>query len=124
VFYLIRDDGWLDCYDFIYRHNEVAYSHRVSEHALSVITICTESPKCESMLAIGDEVGNINILKVGDSLRLFDESERKEVDEAFRREKERETQIAKKRKKGAKKTNKKGEEEAVPYDTDKLEMEF
>lgn len=76
------------------------------------------------MLAIGDEVGNINILKVGDSLRLFDESERKEVDEAFRREKERETQIAKKRKKGAKKTNKKGEEEAVPYDTDKLEMEF
>ena len=75
-------------------------------------------------MAIGDEVGNINILKVGDSLRLFDESERKEVDDAFRREKEREAQIAKKRKKGGKKMAKKGEEEAVPYDTDKLEMEF
>jgi len=76
------------------------------------------------MLAIGDEVGNINILRVGDSLRLFDEAERKEVDEAFKREKERETQIFKKRRKGAKKQVKRGEEEAVPYDTDKLEMEF
>jgi len=76
------------------------------------------------MLAIGDEVGNINILRVGDSLKLFDEHERKEVDDAFRREKEREAQIAKKRKKGAKKNTKKGDEEAVPYDTDKLEMEF
>lgn len=113
VFYLIRDDGWLDCYDFIYRHNEVAYSHRVSEHALSCVTICPESSKCESMLAIGDEVGNINILRVGDSLRLFDEAERKEVDEAFKREKERETQIFKKRRKGAKKQVKRGEEEAV-----------
>lgn len=65
-------------------------------------------------MAIGDEVGNINILKVGDSLRLFDEMERKEVDEAFRREKEREAAIAKKRKKGGKKKEKKGEEEAVP----------
>jgi len=89
-----------------------------------VITICTESPKCESMLAIGDEVGNINILRVGDSLRLFDEMERREVDDAFRREKEREAQIAKKRKKGGKKVVKRAEEEAVPYDTDKLEMEF
>jgi hypothetical protein len=76
------------------------------------------------MLAIGDEVGNINILRVGDSLRLFDESERKEVDEAFRRERDREGQIAKKRKKGGKKVQKRAEEEAVPYDTDKLEMEF
>ena len=102
----------------------MAYSHRVSDHALSCITICTESPKCESMLAIGDVVGNINILRVGDSLRLFDEGERKEVDEAFRREKEREAQISKKRKKGGKKKEKKHDEEVVPYDTDKLEMEF
>jgi len=76
------------------------------------------------MLAIGDEVGNINILRVGDSLRLFDEAERKEVDDAFKREKERELQIFKKRRKGGKKQVKRGEEEAVPYDTDKLEMEF
>lgn len=76
------------------------------------------------MLAIGDEVGNINILRVGDSLRLFDEAERKEIDEAFKREKERELHINKKRRKGAKKQVKRGEEEAVPYDTDKLEMEF
>lgn len=76
------------------------------------------------MLAIGDVVGNINILRVGDSLRLFDEQERKEVDEAFRREKERETQISKKRKKGGKKKERKNDEENLPFELDKLEMEF
>lgn len=51
------------------------------------------------MLAIGDVQGNINILKIGESLLRFDEQERREVDEAFRREKDRENQISKKRKK-------------------------
>jgi len=115
----------MDCYDFIYRHNEVAYSHRVSDHALSVVTICPDSVKCESMLAIGDVVGNINILRVGESLKSSEDTEKKEVDDAYRREKERETQISKKRKKGGKKKGDKNNSDDVhPFDLDKLEMEF
>mmetsp|Transcript_28011 Transcript_28011/g.61727 ORF Transcript_28011/g.61727 Transcript_28011/m.61727 type:complete len:86 (-) Transcript_28011:35-292(-) len=75
------------------------------------------------MLAIGDVQGNINILKIGESLLRFDEQERREVDEAFRREKERETQITKKRKKTKSKRVVK-EEEDPDFDTEKLEMEF
>lgn len=91
----------------------MAYSHKVSEHALSAISICPESSKCESMLAIGDVQGNINILKIGESLLRIDEQEKKEVDEVFRREKERETQISKKRNKRGKPKNTKLEETEI-----------
>lgn len=78
------------------------------------MSICLETQKCDSMLAIGDVQGNINILKIGESLLRFDEGERRELDDAFRREKEREAQITKKRKKStkAKKVVKEEEEEA------------
>jgi len=76
------------------------------------------------MLAIGDVQGNINILKIGESLLRIDEQEKKEVDEVFRREKERETQISKKRSKRGKPKNTKLDETEIEYDTEKLEMEF
>jgi len=65
------------------------------------------------MLAIGDVQGNINILKIGESLLRIDEQEKKEVDEVFRREKERETQISKKRNKRGKPKNTKLEETEI-----------
>lgn len=96
----------------------------MSDHALSSIAICPESPKCESMLAIGDVQGNINILKIGDSLLKFeDNNERIEIDGVWNREKNREASIIKKRKKVKNKKQVK-EEEHMEFDTEKLEMEF
>lgn len=78
----------------------------------------------ESMLAIGDVQGNINILKIGESLLRFDEQERREVDEAFRREKDREAHISKKRKFSKKPKRVIKDEDELDFDTEKLEMEF
>lgn len=102
----------------------MAYSHKVSDHALSAISICPESSKCESLLAIGDVQGNINILKIGESLLRIDEQERKDFDEALRREKEREAQISKNKRRKTKTKNQKADDGDIEYDTEKLEMEF
>ena len=37
LFYLTRIDGFLDVWDFFYRQNEVAYTHKVGDCALSSI---------------------------------------------------------------------------------------
>lgn len=76
------------------------------------------------MLAIGDVQGNINILKIGESLLRFDEHERREVDEFFRREKDRETNLGKKRKKNITKKKFEKQEEKDEFDTEKLTNEF
>jgi len=76
------------------------------------------------MLAIGDVVGNINILRIGESLLRFDEQEKRDVDEAFKREKDRENIISKKRKRTKPKKAAVNTDESRTYDTEKLEMEF
>lgn len=37
VFFLTRMDGWLDVWDYHYRQNEVAFSHKVGDTALTSI---------------------------------------------------------------------------------------
>lgn len=41
VFFVTRKDGWLDIWDFYYRQNEVAFSHKVSNHSLTTIKVNT-----------------------------------------------------------------------------------
>jgi dynein intermediate chain 2 len=39
LFFVTRKDGWLDVWDYYYRQNEVAISHKVSDGALTCIGI-------------------------------------------------------------------------------------
>jgi len=39
VFFLTRKDGWMDIWDLYYRQNEFAYSHKVSDCALTCIKL-------------------------------------------------------------------------------------
>ena len=39
LFFVTRKDGWLDIWDFYYRQNEVALSHKVSDSALTCIKL-------------------------------------------------------------------------------------
>ncbi|CAK0798141.1 unnamed protein product [Prorocentrum cordatum] len=40
VFFLCRQDGWLDAWDYYYRMNEVSLSHKVSESQLTSMRTC------------------------------------------------------------------------------------
>lgn len=39
LFFVTRKDGWLDIWDFYYRQNEVALSHKVSDSSLTCIKL-------------------------------------------------------------------------------------
>lgn len=39
VFYVTRMDGVVDVWDYFYRQNEVAYSHKIGDCALSSISV-------------------------------------------------------------------------------------
>lgn len=39
LFFLIRNDGWLDVWDYYYRQNDFALSHKVSDYSLTAIGI-------------------------------------------------------------------------------------
>ena len=41
VFFVTRRDGWMDVWDYFYRQNEIAFSHKVSDAALTCIKINT-----------------------------------------------------------------------------------
>lgn len=73
------------------------------------------------MLAIGDVMGNINILKIGESLVKIEEQEKTDFEASMRREQQREKMLSKPRKKKDKKDN---EEVLDEYDTYNLELEF
>ena len=66
AFFLTRKDGWLDVWDYYYRQNEVAFSHKVSTAPLSCIKINYNGSGNQivggKIAAIGDEDGTVTIL--------------------------------------------------------------
>ena len=58
LFFLTRNDGFLDVWDFFYRQNEVAYSQKIADASLSCIKIAG------SMAAIGDSDGTVSIVNL------------------------------------------------------------
>ena len=57
VFFLIRKDGWMDVWDYYYRQNEIAFSHKVSDTSLTCIKINNNggaSHNAGKLVAIGD----------------------------------------------------------------------
>jgi len=73
VFYVTRMDGVLDIWDYFYRQNEVAYSHKVGELPLASVSVNQHTGK---LVAVGDVGGTVSLLEVCDSLAVAQPNEK------------------------------------------------
>ena len=89
VFYVTRDDGVLDIWDYFYRQNEVAYSHKVTDGPLSSIAVHGNG----KLVAVGDDTGTVSLLEVCDSLGVMQSNEKSAMHSMFEREMRREKNL-------------------------------
>jgi dynein intermediate chain 2 len=82
VFFVTRMDGVVDIWDYFYRQNEVAYSHKVGDANLSSIAVQHGG----KLVAMGDIHGTVSLLEVCESLAESQANERKAIDLMFERE--------------------------------------
>ncbi|CAD8107748.1 unnamed protein product [Paramecium sonneborni] len=73
VFFLTRKDGWMDVWDYYYRQNEIAFSHKV--------------------IAIADQDGIVTLLELCDSLYQLQFREKDVMIEMFDRESRKEKNL-------------------------------
>lgn len=83
VFYVTRMDGVVDIWDYFYRQNEVAYSHKVGDSALSSIAVSNGSGR---LIAVGDSNGTVSLLEVCESLAAPQANEKNAIGAMFDRE--------------------------------------
>lgn len=90
VFFVTRMDGVVDVWDFFYRQNEVAYSHKVGDVALSAISVQGSGGK---LVAVGDVNGMISLLELSDGLAALQPNEKAAINGMFERETKREKNL-------------------------------
>lgn len=93
VFYVARSDGVVDVWDITHSQNEVAYSHKVSDAALSSISIEGNIQGGGKLVAVGDVNGTVSMLEVCDSLAVPQMNEKSNVNAIFERETKRERNL-------------------------------
>jgi dynein intermediate chain 2, axonemal len=76
----------LDIWDYFYRQNEVAYSHKVGDLTLSSIAVQGTMQSGGKLVAIGDTNGTVSLLELCESLAVSQSNERKLIDLMFERE--------------------------------------
>eukprot|EP00595_Chromulina_sp_UTEXLB2642_P001995 CAMPEP_0196762078 /NCGR_PEP_ID=MMETSP1095-20130614/1431_1 /TAXON_ID=96789 ORGANISM="Chromulina nebulosa, Strain UTEXLB2642" /NCGR_SAMPLE_ID=MMETSP1095 /ASSEMBLY_ACC=CAM_ASM_000446 /LENGTH=578 /DNA_ID=CAMNT_0042112387 /DNA_START=85 /DNA_END=1821 /DNA_ORIENTATION=+ len=86
VFFVTRMDGVIDIWDYYYRQNEVAYSHKVGDSNLSSIAVQGTQQHGGKLVAIGDVTGTVSLLELCESLAVSQTNERKAIDLMFERE--------------------------------------
>jgi len=86
VFFVTRMDGVVDIWDYFYRQNEVAYSHKVGDANLSSIAVQGNHQSGGKLVAMGDVQGTVSLLEVCESLAESQANERKAIDLMFERE--------------------------------------
>ncbi len=86
VFFVTRMDGVVDIWDYFYRQNEVAYSHKVGDTMLSSVAVQGALGHGGKLVAMGDITGTVSLLELCDSLALPQMNERKAIDLMFERE--------------------------------------
>lgn len=90
VFFLTRKDGWLDVWDYYYRQNEIAFSHKVSDAPLTCIKVSHVGSGNQIVggkyAAIGDQDGTVTILELCESLYTLQKNEKDIMTDIFTRE--------------------------------------
>lgn len=94
VFYVTRSDGVMDVWDISHNQNEVAYSHKVSDAALSSISIEGNTQGGGKLVAVGDANGTVSMLEVCDSLAQPQQNEKSAVNAMLERETKREKNLS------------------------------
>mmetsp|Transcript_6400 Transcript_6400/g.14131 ORF Transcript_6400/g.14131 Transcript_6400/m.14131 type:complete len:316 (-) Transcript_6400:32-979(-) len=89
VFYVTREDGVVDIWDYFYRQNEVAYSHKVSDAPLSSIAVHSNG----KLVALGDKNGTVSLIQVCDSLAVQQSNEKLAISGMLERETKREKNL-------------------------------
>jgi dynein intermediate chain 2 len=92
VFYVTRMDGVVDIWDYFYRQNEVAYSHKLGDEPLSSIAVCGGSGNGR-LVAVGDDSGTVSLLELSDSLSQIQSNEKPAMLGMFDRETKREKNL-------------------------------
>lgn len=86
VFFVTRMDGVVDIWDYFYRQNEVAYSHKVGDAMLTSVAVQGTIQQGGRLVAVGDVTGTVSLLEVCESLAASQSNERKAIDLMFERE--------------------------------------
>ncbi len=128
VFYVTRDDGVLDVWDISHNQNEVAYSHKVSDAALSSISVQGNTQEGGKLVAVGDVNGTVSLLEVCDSLAKARPNEKSTVNALLERETKKEKNLEvrqreiklKAKMNGARKVSNEGEDEDAEKDEENL----
>lgn len=89
VFYVTRMDGVVDVWDYFYRQNDVALTHKIGDTPLSSISVHHSG----ALLAIGDEQGSVSLLGVNESLSRNSPHEKAAMQGIFDRETQREKNL-------------------------------
>jgi dynein intermediate chain 2 len=86
-------DGVVDIWDYFYRQNEVAYSHKVGDCGLSSISVQGHSQGGGRLVAVGDVNGTVSLLEVCESLAVQQPNEKAAINSMFERETKREKNL-------------------------------
>ncbi|CDO66730.1 dynein-associated protein, putative [Plasmodium reichenowi] len=88
-FMIIRKDGYLDFWNLLYNFNQPIIKHKICNCSITEI----DSHANNKYVAIGNELGDIHILKLGDSFCKNSSEEKNALDELFERESKREKNL-------------------------------
>ena len=93
VFFVISMDGFLNVWDFFHRQNEIVYSHKIGNAALSSIGVQGNTQSGGKLVAVGDANGAVSLLELCDSLAVPQYGEKAAINAMFERETRREKSL-------------------------------
>mmetsp|Transcript_112161 Transcript_112161/g.250614 ORF Transcript_112161/g.250614 Transcript_112161/m.250614 type:complete len:177 (+) Transcript_112161:2-532(+) len=108
VFFLTRQDGRLDTWDYYYRMNEVSLTQKVSDSGLTCLSVQAQG----SMMAVGDAEGTITLMQLCDGLVHMMPNEKNLIAQMFDRETKRERNLEQIKKQGGTSKGKEGGDRA------------
>jgi dynein intermediate chain 2 len=96
LFFVGRQDGVLDAWDFYYRQSSPTYSHKVSDAPLTCVAIQGSAGTGGGrLIAVGDQAGTVSLLEVSDALAVMQPNEKLLIGALFDRESKREEALEK-----------------------------
>jgi dynein intermediate chain 2, axonemal len=122
IFFLTQMDGWMHIWDYHYRQNEIAYSHKVGDSMLTTINVqnTPNSTKFGSLVAIGDSEGTITLIELCESLYEPQSNEKLSIKQMLEREYTREKNLKNAKRSTEGKKNPKKDEALIQKQRDKI----